>query len=30
MDDEICVKLCEAMAFIEKPLKENNKRGIQK
>lgn len=30
IDDETCVKLCEAMEFIEKILKENDKRGVQK
>ena len=28
IDDETCVKLCEAMEFIEKTLRENDKRGV--
>ncbi len=30
MDDETCMKLCEAMEFIEKTLRENEKRGAEK
>ena len=30
MDDETCMKLCEAMEFIEKTLREYEKRGAEK
>ncbi|KAI4445458.1 hypothetical protein C823_007494 [Eubacterium plexicaudatum ASF492] len=29
LDDDICVKLCEAMEFIEKVLRENDKGGTR-
>ncbi|NBI64484.1 MarR family transcriptional regulator [Clostridiales bacterium] len=30
MDDETCDKLCEAMVFIEKTLRDHDKKGIEK
>lgn len=29
LDDDICIKLCEAMEFIKKVLSENDKGGMQ-